>query len=199
MQRMLKAVLSLVLAALLAAPCVAQTVVHRTDVVKGEKPYNVTGVITKQGWEFWAFGYTTPDALDLEFGHLYVVGEDWLLGGYLVWWPEQNKYFLLPWVTFQHQLAGGTVKLEVACYLPGNGGPTIFLVNELSWMTPIGDGFSAGPVAITTHPERTKWSVPVGLGVRYQKGATSVKFNWQPITLGEKGPHQMRLEISQGF
>ena len=130
----MKKLASIVLCVILAPAAVAQnTLLIREEGRRGASSSLSVGAITPK-IEVWGFGINS-DYPDYELGRLHPVkaGDDCLLvGGYLVWWPKTEDWFVLPWVTYETQVGKTCFHTDQAYYLPLAGGPEIWFSNDTS-------------------------------------------------------------------
>jgi len=151
-------VLSLVILAVASTASAQVTTFHYVDFGRGMKPFDANAVFTKYG-EFWSFGRN-----DLEYGRLWDAakhGDRTLrLGGYVAYIRSTGKWYVLPWVYTGGSLAGGHYDVNLADYVPLNGGHHRLFSDDSSLMW--GKNWKAG-VSITG-------SLPEGGGASYGVG-----------------------------
>lgn len=193
--------LALVLVAfglLFAAPAHAQQnlFITRLDAGSGRTPGYSIGVITPY-IEAWSFGNGT----DIELGHLWPVYKSKhslvLLGGYAAVWPETEEYFFVPWLTAKYWDGRLRASLDIAGYLPFNGGPTALLVSDAFLGYQVTDRLTVGIGSGFFHTEDYFKNVPIGPSLKYQLNKrTSISARY----LFEKdGDNTFRLQINHGF
>jgi hypothetical protein len=186
--------------AIVSQPAGAQTTLtQRVDMSREAKPYYTAGVVLENGWELWGFGYTHAQTADLEVGKLIPVGEKLFLGGYGVLWPDSGKVYLLPWAVYTDRVLGGTLSLNLATYLPLNGGPRILFSDNstLVWRDRRGNGI--GLSGALWSQEGTKPTLRIGPQLELVYRATTLKVNYQPLYLTGSGPGVARIEVVQKF
>ena len=192
--------LSTLLAALVTNQVSAQgTLIHRIDMSRGTEPYHTTAVILESGWEFWAFGSTRSDLLDLEIGKLFPVGAGLYVGGYLIWWPEFKKTFVAPALSYNQDMLGGQLSVFAATYVPLNGGPRIVIVDDASLIWKNGNtGY--GLAANYFQFDRDPANLRIGPTVRLPIGkTTNLKLSYQPVFLVGHGQPVWRVELATRF
>lgn len=192
----MKIILSTLLAAFVTSQAFAQTtIIYRADMSRSNEPYHVTAVILNSGWEFWAFGSTRSELLDLEVGRLFPVNKNLLLGGYAIYWPDTKKSFVAPALSCSQPIFGGKLNVFAAMYVPLNDGPRILVVDDLS-LTWNGLGLAANYFKFASDPA----SLRLGLTDRLPIGkTTSLKLSYQPFYLVGHGQPTVRVELSQRF
>ncbi len=194
----MKALLSVLVSFVLVMPAFGQTtLIQRVDMSHGNQPYYTSAVLLSSGWELWGFGHTHAATRDLEVGKLLPVNKKLLLGGYGVLWPDSGKAFAMPWATYNDKIGSAALNLNLAAYLPVNGGPTILFSDESSlvWFTRHQD-WGVGAVASYWAEERISPMLRLGPTIRWSHGDTSVKVNYQPFYTVGKGEPTWRFEVS---
>lgn len=172
------------------------TLIHRIDMSRGSDPYHTTAIMTDRGWEFWAFGSNSYDLIDLEFGRLYPIGSKLLVGGYAVYWPSSKKFFALPWATYSDQFLGGTATINMAAYLPVNGGPRILFSDSSSLMWQDKRGNAVGLSASYWQFDRDPATLRVGPAVSLRlNSTTTLKLSYQSAYLIGDGQPVGRAEF----
>ncbi|QQG49836.1 MAG: hypothetical protein HZB70_03505 [Candidatus Berkelbacteria bacterium] len=195
----MKNLLSLVIVAAIAAISVAQTSISWFDITKGGQPSLTTAFISNEGWELWAFGANNSKTLDLEFGQLYPVGKNWLIGGYGVVWPSSSKLFALPFVIYKDSVLGGKLVLKLGHYVPLNGGPTITFSDESSLLWEVRTGISMGPIVSYSKVNELKPTIKLGLTLRLSKGKETLELSCQPFYLSDSGETRFRVGLTTRF
>ena len=174
------------------------TVIYRTDMSRGNQPYQTAALLLANGWEAWFFGANDPKLLDIEIGRLYTGGKNCNIGGYGTYWPDSGKLFLIPWVSYNDKLAGGDLSLNLGWFAPLNGGPRITFCDEstLLWHA---KKFDYGLVLSHWHYQGSMPTTRIGPTVRFNAGNVDVKINYQPVFLSGNGSPTWRLEITHRF
>lgn len=185
---------------LLAAPMAVQAgdaLVTRVDAGVGRTPGYSIGYILADGPEFWSFA----NGSDLEIGRLWsVYGSKHsfvLLGGYAALWPDADELFFVPWMSAGAWKGRIKASVDVAGYLPVNGGPTALLLSDafvgyrVTGRVALGVG--SGVFQVSDYLK----GVPIGPSV---KVAVDKRTNLQARYLfGESGQNSFRLQINRGF
>lgn len=196
----MKTLATLLLVALVTSHAVAQrTLIHRIDMSRSNEPYHVTAILLDSGWEFWAFASTRSELLDLEVGRLYPLGKKLLVGGYATYWPDSKEWFGIPWVSYNDSVAGGQLNVNLAAYIPLNGGPRILFSDEttLVWQSKT---FNYGVVVSYWKFGDDTATIRLGSTFRFAVGkTTNLKINYQPLFLAGQGQPNWRIELSQRF
>lgn len=193
----MKIVGSILVTVALAATTQAQTLLQRTDVSHSKKPYHVSAIFLKDGWELWAFGDTRRQSLDIEVGRSLWSNGAWSFSGYGVVWPDSNKWFALPWVNYSSRLAGGALSANLAAYMPLNGGPKILFSDgsALIWRNTKGNGI--GVSASYWGEEGMPASLRVGPQVELTVNKSHIKLYYQFVYVKGSGKPGARLEVTQ--
>jgi hypothetical protein len=169
---------------------------NRVDSVRGQDTLT-TAVITPH-LEIFALGWNTPTAKDFEVGKLFPISKNWSAGGYLVSWPDSNKYFLLPWINYHDHIGNWKFSADLVRYLPLNQGPSIFFTNEASAIVPMGKRMDIG--VVFSFFQKNNGPAPIRLGptLRWHDGKIAIKLNYQPEALSFHGraPSKLRLQLS---
>lgn len=195
----MKTLVNLLLAALVVCQAVAQgTSIYRIDMSRSNEPYHATAVLMDSGWEFWAFGSTRSELLDLEVGRLFPVNKNLLLGGYAIYWPDTGKSFVAPALSYSQPIFGGKLSVFAAMYVPLNGGPRILLADDISWTKQI-RGFSYGLAANYWQFDHDPATLRLGPTAKVLVGDTTLKISYQSLYLVGHGRPTVRLELSQRF
>jgi len=184
--------------------------INWADFIHGET--SLTIAVITPSIEFFALGYNTRHK-DLEVGKLFPVkGGKFLVGGYLVSFPDTNKYFLLPWVVYNDKFGKAQLNVNLAQYVPLNGGPRIFFSTESSLVYPIGKKFELGISGSFARVNGGETPFSIGPTLRYKLKNSILKINYQPFAVnsplsvfGHRSsdlgavPSKVRLQVTSFF
>lgn len=193
--------LVVIVASVVVAPVMGDvTVITRVDAARGNPAYFTGGVIVPE-IEIWGFNIGTP-LEDYEVGRLYSVLESEnvsiLGGGYIAWWPHDEKWFVLPWVTVNAKVGEIKFHTDLSQYVPLNGGPDVFFSNETSLMTNVTDSTSVGVTAKWWRQARCSCAIIFGPIVK-SKLSDKVSLTTQYCPWGGSAPDNFRLCLVTSF
>ena len=200
-----------------ASPAAAPTpapkrnvLINWADFIDGET--SLTAAVITPSIEFFALGYNTNHK-DLEIGKLFPIkGGKFLVGGYAVVFPDTDKYFLLPWIVYNEKFGKARLNVNLAQYVPLNGGPRIFFSTDSSLVYPLGEKFELG--LSTSFARVNGGETPFSLGptLRYKLKNNILKVNYQPFAanpplsvFGGRSsnlggvPSKLRLQVTSFF
>lgn len=185
---------------LFAVSANAQTTAYtRFDGYRGSSPTYAIGVVRPE-LEFWAF--TLPTFPDLEIGKLFSVpaGKNFtvLAGGYAVSWPNAKQYFALPWVYAQASEGSTKLTVQLASYLPVNGGPTIFFSDESSVTYSLSKKLDAGVAAAFWNQPGSRLPLRFGPVIKAQL-SKNVGLSARALLFGGRAADSFRLELTTSF
>lgn len=173
-------------------------VINRVDANRGAGPSFTNGIVLfDSGLEFWSLGNGT----DLEVGKLWPIYQhkqvSLLAGGYVVYWPESEDYFLLPWLHGEASTGRLCLAADVAGYLPLTGGPSILFSNEVSLTYQPRKGLRLGLATAFWDQEGYDVTARLGPTVKLNLGSRDrVEIRY---LFGENGNNNLRVQWNHRF
>lgn len=191
--------LSIILALCGIAPASAQgQVISRIDSYRGSSP-SYTNAIIYPEFEVWLF--TFPTQPDIEVGRLWPVyqkdGLSLSAGGYGVWWPESQDWFIMPSIYALYEKGRWQASTDLMYYWPLTGGPSILFTDE-AWV-----GYRVDKrlrIGLTGSFFLTEWgslSAGIGPGVKLdidKRTTLGVRY-----LFGVEGSDSIRVQINRSF
>lgn len=155
--------------ALATTPANAQiTTITRVDGMHGNQPTYTLGIMMPE-IELW--GFTFPSAPDIEIGRLWRVYKhsDITLsaGVYGTYWTNPQQYFAEPWIHAELTRGKLGLTIDVASYLPLNGGPTVLYADEIFAGYKVSPQLTTGLASAFWSQSGTNTTWGVGPGIKY--------------------------------
>ena len=155
------------------------TLFQRVDLIEGVKqPAHSTG-LTAGRWELYCLSWNTEKAEINLGGKLCSLGSGLALNGYLTRTEQDGKLHLLPWLAYRGRFGSAKLSVDVAEYMPLNGGKHIIYIPEASLRWAVAHNLDLGLVASVTKVEGKPAPIRLGLTARFRSGAYSFKIHFQ--------------------
>ncbi len=174
--------------------------IQRADFGPGMRPYFSEGVILPEV-EIWGFGLANKETHDFEIGRTWrVLNEDHFsiyAGGYFAYWPDSEKSFFVPWVTASAQYKRVGFSMDIAAFVPFNGGPFVLYNNEAFLGYRVSDRLRLGVATSFWDESAFSTEVRFGPALKWKVGRDR-SLNLRYL-FGHDGNDRVRVQFNQGF
>jgi hypothetical protein len=162
--------------------------------------YNQNISLTTPNFQVWAFGINKPEIDEINLGTTVALeGGKWYLSGYYVHLPAYKQQYFLPWLTYVDKIGDGWAVVNLAEYIPLNGGEFAFYSSESTVIWPVGQKLELGATAsLYKGASVNDWPVLLGPIARYQldtRNALTVRYQHG---FGSREP-RLRIELATKF
>lgn len=172
-----------------------------TDFYKGKGP-NQSLSLTTPKLQVWLFGVNHRELDEIDLGTTVALkGGKWYVSGYWVHMPTYRQQFLLPWVTYVDRLPGnGTIVVNLAEYVPLNGGKLAFYCSETTATWPVNRKVDIGLTASLFKMENdSSWPIKLGPMIKVRLDSKKqLVVRYQPTVDGSREA-RLRVELSCSF
>jgi hypothetical protein len=172
---------------------------QRVDFIEGSsQPAYSSGILTGK-WELYYLAWNTRQQEVNLGGQLYRLSKQLVLNGYLTEYPKTGQLFMLPWLSYRDVLGSTKLSIDVAEYLPLNGGKYILYIPEASARWPVTSGLDFGVVASVTQVSDGPAPIRLGFTSRFRSGDYNFKLNIQPWSIHGEAPARVRFQVIKAF